>query len=112
MATQTTSLSSVGVSPGIILNPVSKTTTLQVTFASTASTAGSVQFTLDDPTTTPPSAITWGLLSSFNTSTAAATITDTNGAVYTVLSPLGGVRLSGTTVGAAITLKALQAVTA
>jgi len=111
MAAQVTTLSSLGVSTPIMLNPVYKTTTIQVTVASAATgTSSFVQFTLDDPTTTPAPTISWANLSS----TIVSSVADTGGGlIYTVLSPLGGLRLSSTaTVTGAITLKALQAVTA
>ena len=108
MAAQTTTLSSVGVSAAIILNPVLKTTTIQVTGASGSSGAGVfVQYTLDDPTTTPAPTVAWANLSS-----AIANADTAGGAIYTVLSPLGGLRLSSTTsILGAITVKALQSVT-
>lgn len=110
--TQVTVLSSAGVSTAIMLNPVFKTTTVQLTVSSGA-TAGSsltfVQFTLDDPTTTPAPTISWANLSSSITSSGI----DPTGIIYSVLSPLGGLRISSSgTVTGTITLKALQSVTA
>ena len=87
-----TTLSSVGTSTPIILNPVYKTTTIQVTATSASSTVGTfVQFTLDDPTIFGGPSVTWANLSS---AIAVSTGTDLGGLVYTVLSPLGGLRLS------------------
>jgi|SRR5882672_10955717 len=107
---QTTTLSSLGVSTAITLNPVPKSTTIQVTVASGSSGANIfAQYTLDDPTV-PGTTLVWANLSSAIISSNA----DLNiGATYTMLSPLGGLRLSSTTtVTGAVTLKALQSVTA
>lgn len=103
-----TTLSSVGVSTPIMLNPVYKTTTIQVTAASGSSGVGVfVQYTLDDPTIFGGPSVTWANLSS-----AIANADTAGGAIYTVLSPLGGLRLSSTTsIAAAVTLKALQSIT-
>ncbi len=109
---QATTLSSLGVSTPIILNPVLKTTTVQVTADTGSGSSGAgviVQFTLDDPTLTPAPSIAWANLSSAILVSTSAT---TAGAVYTVLSPLGGLRLSSSnTVSGTITLKSLQSVT-
>jgi len=110
MAAQATTLSSAGVSTAIILNPVCKSTTVQLTVASAATATGvQIQFTLDDPTTTPAPTVSWANLSS----AIASSVADGVGVIYTVLSPLGGLRISSsTTVSGAITLKSLQSVTA
>lgn len=107
---QSTTLSSLGTSTPIILNPVFKTTTVQVTVVSASSGNFLVQYTLDDPTTTPAPTVTWANLSSAIISSNADAA---GGVLYTVLSPLGGLRLSSTATvtGGAITLKSLQAVT-
>jgi len=111
MAAQSTTLSSAGVSAPIILNPVFKTTTIQVTGTANSSvTALVVEFTLDDPTTTPPPTISWATLSSAIATSSNAGIS--GGVIYTVLSPLGGLRLNATSSASGlITLKALQSVT-
>lgn len=102
---QVTTLSSLGVSTPIMLNPVSKTTTVQITVASGATGPTIAQYTLDDGTGT----VVWANLSS----TILSSVADPGGAIYTVLSPLGGLRLnSSATVSGTITLKALQSVTA
>ncbi len=113
MAAQSTTLSSAGNSVPIILNPVAKTTTLQYTLstgiASSISANAAIQFTLDDPGTTPAPTISWANLSSAITSSA---VDSSVGIIYTVLSPLGGVRLTASsTVTGTITLKSLQSVT-
>lgn len=108
---RTTTLSSLGVSVPIMLDVSSKTTTIQVTVASGSSGSNIfAQFTLDDPSTTPPPSVAWSNLSSAIVSSQAD---NGVGAIYTVLSPLGGLRLSSTTaVNGTIILKALGAVTA
>jgi hypothetical protein len=67
--------------------------------------------TLDDPTQLGGPSLTWALLSS------AAAITSSNnvfgtGMVWTVLSPIGGVRINSSAIATVFTLKALQSVTA
>jgi len=110
---QSVTLSSLGTAT-IALNPVAKSTTVQLIFSSSGTI--SVEMTLDDPTLVPLGgpALTWSLLSSaaaMQSSTAGTTA----GLVYTILSPIGGVRLNsstGTTTGGPFTLKAIQSVTA
>lgn len=109
---QVTTLSSLGTSTPIMLNPVSKTTTIQLTATSGSSNQSLyVQFTLDDPTTTPAPTVSWANLSSAIATSSGVDIG--GGLIYTVLSPVGGLRLSSTssTTGT-FTLKALQSVTA
>lgn len=109
---QVTTLSSVGVSQPIMLNPTASTTVMQLTATSgSSSTNMFIQFTLDDPTISKGPAVTWANLSS---AIATSSGVDLNGGViYTVLSPLGGLRISSSTIGAGtFTLKALQSVTA
>lgn len=108
---QTVTLSSVGTA-AIYLNPVSKSTTVLVS-ASVASslTTAILEMTLDDPTTTPAPTIAWAPLSSAIIGSSVVVAATT----YTVLSPIGGVRINSTTVTASSatwTLKALQSVTA
>ncbi len=109
---QTTALSSLGTATAIILDPKLKTTTVQVTVASGSSGSNIfVQYTLDDPTTTPAPTVTWANLSSAIVSSNADGGNGGIGALYTVLSPLGGLRLaSTTTVTGTVTLKTLQSV--
>lgn len=112
MGAQATTLSSLGVSTPIMLNPVFKTTTIQIT-ASSGSSGSNIfaQYTLDDPTSTPAPTISWANLSSAIATSSGIDLA--GGVLYTVLSPLGGLRLSSTTaVSGTITLKALQSVTA
>ena len=111
---QTVSASSAGNSDPIYLNPVSKSTTLSLTVNSGSSGLTTIQGTLDDPTAIPAPTIAWFAISSSIVSSGI----DGVGAMYTVLSPLGGVRLAtaiSSTGGAYTTtgtLKALQSVTA
>ncbi|SRR6266478_1070593 len=105
---QSITLSSAGTA-AIILNPVSKSTTVILSAGSSGTV--SVEFTLDDPTIFGGSSLVWALLSS-----GAQMISSniTTGLAYTVLSPIGGVRLncSSNPGATTYTLKALQAVTA
>jgi hypothetical protein len=101
-------LSSVGTAT-LALNPVAKSTTILLTAAS----SGNVQIdmSLDDPSIPGGPTTSWALLSS------AAAMTSSNlanGLVYTVLSPVGMVRINSTALvaGGSFTLKALQSVTA
>ena len=106
---QVTTLSSLGTSTPAMLNPISKSTTVQLTVASGAtSTNVLVQYTLDDGT--PGTTTTWAALSSAITSSGADIA---GGVTYTMLSPIGGLRISSSvTVTGTITLKALQSITA
>jgi len=108
---QSVTLSSAGTAT-IILNPVCRTTSVLLT-QSIVSASGAVQIevTLDDPTATPAPTLSWALLSS--ATAMAGTTTPPLSLLYTVTSPIGGVRLnSSSAVGssAAWTLKALQSV--
>lgn len=108
MAAQVTTLSSAGVSTGIILDPVKRTTTVQVTATSGSSATLFVQYTLDDPTAQPTPTVTWANLSSAIASSAAGDV----GQIYSVLSPIGGLRLNSSTFTSGTqTLKALQSPT-
>lgn len=105
---QFTTLSSAGTA-AIILNPVAKSTTVLMT--NPASGTASVEVTLDDPTIVGGPSLTWALLSS-----AAQMISSnaTGSVLYTVLGPIGGVRInaSSNAGGGTFTLKALQSVIA
>jgi hypothetical protein len=112
---QSISLSSAGTAT-IVLNPVVKSTTVAASVTATSSGVFQIEVSLDDPTIPGGPTATWAVLSS-----AAAMVSSTvlssagnNGAVlYTVLSPVGMVRLNSTTWGAgSATLKALQSITA
>ena len=110
---QSVTLSSVGTAT-MFLNPVAKSTTVLLS-ASLASTIGVVQIevSLDDPTILGGPSATWALLSSATAMVGTATVALS--ALYTVLGPVGGVRLNSSTVttsSATFTLKALQSVTA
>jgi hypothetical protein len=107
----TVTLSSVGTAT-MYLNPVAKATTVQLTASSSQVATVQLDMTLDDPSTTPAPTIAWSLLSS------AAAIVSSNslpgvGLVYTILSPIGGVRINSSTNASPVvfTLKALQSVT-
>jgi hypothetical protein len=99
--------------PAIILNPVVKSTTVMLS-ASTAASSGAIQIdmTLDDPTLIALGgpAVTWAVLSSG----AAMLSSNVTTLVYTVLSPIGGVRINSTANNTSNTwtLKALQSITA
>lgn len=101
-----TILSSLGTSTPATVDPVPKSTTIQVTVASGSSGANVfVQYTLDVAGTQ-----TWAAISSAIISSNADLL---GGVTYTMLSPIAGLRLSSTTaVTGAVTLKALQSVTA
>lgn len=108
---QSVTLSSAGTAT-IMLNPVAKSTTVMLTQTLGSSQAVvQLDLTLDDPTAPGGPTLTWALLSS-----AAAMGSSLTGAglVYTMLSPIGGVRINSSTLagGAVFTLKALQSVTA
>jgi len=107
---QSVTLSSVGTAT-IFLNPVAKSTTVLLS-ASVQSSLSTIQIevSLDDPTILNGPSATWALLSS-----ATAMSSFSGGFIYTVLGPIGGVRLNSSTVtasSAVFTLKALQSVTA
>lgn len=96
-------LSSVGNSDTISLDPICKATSLSVTAAAGSTiVTGSIQGTLNNLQT---ETVTWFTISSaISVSTAATTAV-----FYTVLSPLNGVRLlSSAAGGATLTLTALQ----
>ena len=105
---QSVSLSSAGTA-AMFLNPVAKSTTVLLTIPSSG--VASIEMSLDDPSIPGGPAVTWALLSS------AAIISSNQtplNLVYTVLSPIGGVRIncSSNATGGTYTLKALQSVTA
>jgi hypothetical protein len=105
---QSVTLSSVGTA-SIILNPVCRTTTVMLS-AGTAGSTGAVtlELSLDDPTIPGGPTATWGLLSSGS----AMLSSNVTSLVYTVLSPIGGVRINSSANNNTWTLKALQSVTA
>jgi hypothetical protein len=117
MAALTVTLSSAGVSPSvIILNPVLKATSVQLSVTAGSIGTNFIQYTLDDPTqqqtlgvfTTP----VWANLSSAVTSAGIDPATGQGGIMYSVLTPIGGLRISSSTyTGGTVTLKALQAIT-
>jgi hypothetical protein len=103
---QVTILSSLGTSTTVGMDPVPKSTTIQITVASGSSGSNIfAQYTLD--TVSP---LTWAAISSAIISSNADLL---GGVTYTMLSPIAGLRLSSTTaVTGAVTLKALQSVSA
>ncbi len=108
---QYTTLSSVGTSSGIILNPVAKKTTVQLSASANSSFDVTIQVTLDDPTSLSTTAVTWTGLSTTHYSSLALTAAD--GILLFIDSPIGGLRISSSTLTATtLTLKALQSVTA
>lgn len=103
---QSTTLSSVGTA-SIFLNPVARSTTVLLSAGTAGSTgAVTVELTLDDPTVIPAPTVTWALLSSGS----AMLSSNVTSLVYTVLSPIGGVRINSTANNNTWTLKALQSV--
>lgn len=107
---------SIAVTGSLALNPVAKSTTVMLSATALSTTAGTVQIemSLDDPTQLGGPAATWALLSSATAITSS--LVAATPLVYTVLSPIGQVRVNSTTgsTGAGVTyvLKALQSVTA
>lgn len=108
---QSVTLSSLGVTAGIGLNPVSKTTIAQITFVATGTSDLTLQATLDDfggAVTTP----VWANISTTHFSSGNFA----DGVFITLLSPIAGLRLSSSTwsggTAPTATLKVLQSVTA
>lgn len=111
MPTLSTTLSSAGTSASLVCDPVKRTTTIQVTATSGSSATLFVQYSLDDPTITPAPTMVWANLSSAIAS-SAVDVSVPGGQLYSVLSPLGALRLSSSTFTSGTqTLKVLQAVT-
>lgn len=115
---QVTQLSSVGISPMIGLDPLSKMTAVQITTSSSFNgdaTTGSatflIQVTLDVPYTGSPPA-RWASLSSvaFVASSAGNTLLNSdNTALLTLLEPVAGLRIQASAVSSgSIFLRALQ----
>lgn len=106
---QSVTLSSVGTA-AMVLNPLAKSTTVQLTVPSSG--VCQIEVSLDDPSIPGGPTSTWTLLSSA-TAMPSSTV-GAAGLLYTVLSPVGQVRLNSTAVitGGTFTLKALQSVTA
>jgi hypothetical protein len=106
---QSVTLSSVGTAT-IILNPVYKSTSVMLTGGGSSAGTVQIEMTLDDPTIAGGPSLSWGLLSSGT----AMLSSNVSSLVYTVLSPIGGVRINSSANGGlgTWTLKALQAVTA
>jgi len=107
----------------IVLDPVPKSTTimLSATVNGTSNATVQVEYSLDDPSALNAPATTWSLLSSAtalpSSNIGSAASSSPNGLSWTVLSPIGQVRVVSTGgssggVGNVYTLKALQSVTA
>lgn len=108
---QSVSLSTTG-SAAIVLNPISKSTTVTLTSVGGSSqTVGQIEVSLDDPTILGGPATTWVLLSSASAIPSSLPVA----LIYTVLSPIGQVRINSTGMAGSsgvFTLKALQSITA
>lgn len=105
---QAITLSSVGTAT-IVLNPVARSTTVMLSAGTAGSTgAVTIEMSLDDPTIPGGPTTTWGTLSSG----AAMLSSNVTNLVYTVLSPIGMVRINSTANNNTWTLKALQSVSA
>lgn len=102
-------LSSAGTA-AMTLNPISKSTTVLLSAGSSGTV--SIEMSLDDPTIFGGPATTWALLSS-GSQMISSNITG-GSLVYTVLSPIGQVRINCSSNAGATTytLKALQSITA
>lgn len=109
---QSVTLSSVGVSGAIALNPTAKSTTLILTLASSGTV--SIEISADDPTIPGGPTTTWALASSASAMASSALGSTVTGIVYTILSPVAQTRIRSTSLvsGDSYTLKALQSVTA
>lgn len=109
---RTVTLSSAGTAT-IVLDPNMRTTSVLISasIASTTAATATIEMSLDDPTTTPAPTLTWAPLSS---AVLGSSVTGIAAATYTVLSPVGAVRINSTVGGSSNvwTLKALQSVTA
>jgi hypothetical protein len=108
---QSATLASAGTAV-IVLNPVAKSTTVQLTATAASTGAVQVDYSLDDPTIPGGPTTTWSLLSSAAAMTSSTI--SSSPLSWTVLSPIGQVRINSSAVntGNVFTLKALQSVTA
>src|SRR5215475_12883180 len=107
MAQSVTLSSSTGTAV-LALNPVAKSTTVLFTVGTSGSTgAVQIDMSVDDPSIPGGPTTTWALLSS---GAAMLSSNITQGLVYTVLSPVGQVRINSTANNTTntFTLKALQ----
>lgn len=105
---QSVTLSSVGTAT-MILNPVSKSTTVLLSAGTVGSTgAVTLEMSLDDPTILGGPTATWATISSG----AAMLSSNVTSLVYTVLSPIAGLRINSSANNNTWTLKALQSVSA
>ncbi len=98
----------------MVLNPVSKSTTVLLTATAGSSSYALVEYSLDDPTLLGGPAATWAPLSSATLSSSVIAAAPMS---WTVLSPIGQLRINSTTGStsatvATYTIKALQSVTA
>jgi len=112
MATLSATLSSSTGTAIIPLNPLAKSTTVLFTVGTSGSTgAVQIDMSLDDPSQLGAGTATWAVMSS---GAAMLSSNITTGLVYTVLSPVGMVRINSTANNTSntFTLKALQSITA
>ncbi len=109
---QITSLSSVG-SATLMLNPVAKATSVQVVVnAASTGTVGLWASVLDQTQYSSASQY-WTLISSAATITTSVLLSSAgNGLMYSILSPIGAVRIVSTGNNGTIYLAALQSPTA
>lgn len=107
-------ITSTGGTATIPLNPVAKSTIVQLTATSCSSGTVTVQFSLDDVSLYGGPTATWSLLSSVASMTSS--LISTANLSWTILSPIGAVRMTSTqwdnSTASTLTLKALQSVTA
>lgn len=111
--TRTTTLSSVGTSTALILDPTSKVTCVQLSATLTASCDATIQVTLDDLNPSSTVSVAWTGLSTTHYSSVNTLAAD--GVFLTILAPVGGLRISSSAMAgssAAFTLKALQSISA
>lgn len=112
---QSITLSSAGTAT-LVLNPVSKSTTVLLSASiASSNTAASIEMSLDDPTIPGGPSATWALLSSASGMVGSSANSSPLSVVYTVLSPIGMVRINSSATAASSntwTLKALQSVQA
>jgi len=109
---QSITLSSAGTAT-LVLNPVSKSTTVIMTGTPSSLSVAQIEVSLDDPTIVGGPSLTWALLSSASAMVGSSTVGLS--VIYTVLSPIGAVRINSSTVtasSAVFTLKALQSISA
>jgi hypothetical protein len=104
----TITLSSVGVTAPLMLDPTAKVTTVIVSIANTSAADLTVQGTVWSPGSNGTQQ--WAAVSSHFSTTGAAL---PDGAFLSVLAPIAGLRLSSTALtGGSATMQVIQAITA